>query len=108
MTSHGAVAVKVRLTNVRCLSCKQVGHVTINAEYIGYSATCDCYDGAPVHSGDSGPSAPHGMTKAEALQTRVVMYGFGEEEVALEEEITRAIKVELWDEFCDHGYKEFS
>lgn len=42
------------------------------------------------------------------LETKVALHGFGEDESATQDEILSLVKVDLWDEFCDHGYKAYS
>jgi hypothetical protein len=38
----------------------------------------------------------------------VVLYGFDGEERDIQHEVESLLKVDLWDEFCDHGYKAYS
>ena len=45
------------------------------------------------------------------LRTNVSLYGFvGEDqrESDVEHEISTLVKVDLWDDFCSHGYKAFT
>lgn len=41
-------------------------------------------------------------------RTQAFLYGFGEDESALADEIADLVKVGLWDDFCTDGYKAFS
>ena len=42
------------------------------------------------------------------LQTKVFVYGFGEDEESIRDEVKGLVMVGLWEEFCDHGYEAYS
>ena len=42
------------------------------------------------------------------LKTTVFLYGFGEDESSLSDEILELVKISLWDAFCDQGYKAYT
>lgn len=42
------------------------------------------------------------------LRVHVSLYGFGEDESTVVDEIASAVKVDLWDDFCSDGYKAFT